>query len=173
MSGTSLFVPVLTSGSLSQANLRAPTSVLSGTKPCSDSPPSQKTESSIKHRRQNNPKQHTPAGAGPFRECVARGTPLFEPPIHLSSGLPREKAAHQHGCPGSMKGCLGAVLTHHCPQSSISTYQAKHLGTCVWLPRHQPMARGALVPSSLHLSCGGGGAAGEGWGGDWDGQLGL
>lgn len=113
VSGTSLYVPVLTSGSPSQANLRAPTSVLSGTKPCGDSPPPPKTESSIKRRRQSSPNQHIPAGAGPFREG--------EPPIHLSPGLPREKAAHEHGCPGSMKWCLGAVLTHHCPQSSIAT----------------------------------------------------
>lgn len=34
------------------------------------------------------------------------------------------------------------------------------------------MAKGTLVPPSLYHSCGGRGAAGGGWGGDWDGQLG-
>ena len=34
------------------------------------------------------------------------------------------------------------------------------------------MAKGALVPSSLYHFCAGGGAAGGGWRGDWDGQLG-
>lgn len=85
--------------------------------------------------------------------------PLLNLPSTCLLGCPERKAAHQHGCPGSMKGCLGAVLTHHCPQSStlptrpntwvlVSGFQ----GTSPW--------PGALVPSSLYHSCGG-------WGCRW------
>lgn len=80
------------------------------------------------------------------------GAHPLEPPIHLSSGLPRREGCSPAWVSWVHEGVLGSCPHHHCPQSSISTYQAKHLGTCVWLPRHQPMARGSpwsLLPLSF------------------------
>ena len=150
----------------------SPSPVGSGTKSSNSSPPPQKTENSTEHKRQNNPVGYTPAGAGPSE---GEGTPLFEPPVHLSPGLAwltaKEEAVLQQRCAGSVEGAPGSCG----PAPPITTPKARAPSppngpqSCPGLVYLNPASPGAspgvakgpwfLLP--LYHSCGGG----QVWGG--------
>lgn len=93
----------------------SPQPVGSATKSSNSSPPPQKTENSIEHKRQNNPVGHTPTGARLSKGGCCRGhAPLLtsSPPVSwagLAWLMVGEEPVLQLGCVGSLEGRLEAV----------------------------------------------------------------